>query len=105
MLMIKEKYELSESGFSAYDKDGKLIFSYRYLGESVTFRGKNIPIVNCLIITADYEEEKRKLVILKESENIRSLLIYDDKADCVAEIMSPHGYTFVSLNRRTLSLS
>lgn len=97
LLMVKEKYELSESGFSTYDKDGNLVFSYKYLGNSFTFRGVNITGINGVIISVDYEEEKRKLVVLKELEEKRSLLIYNEKGDFIAEIISPRGYTFVSL--------
>lgn len=31
MLMIKEKYETSENGFSIYDKEGNLVFSYKLI--------------------------------------------------------------------------
>ena len=95
--MVKEKYESSESGFSTYDKDGNLVFSYKYLGNSLTFKKEDIDSINGVIISADYEEEKRKLVVLKELEEIRSLLVYDERGDFIAEIMSPRGYTFVSL--------
>ena len=97
LLMVKEKYESSESGFSTYDKDGNLVFSYKYLGNSLTFKKEDIDSINGVIISADYEEEKRKLVVLKELEEIRSLLVYDERGDFIAEIMSPRGYTFVSL--------
>lgn len=97
LLMVKEKYESSESGFSIYNKDGNLVFSYKYLGNSLTFREVDIASINGAIISADYEEEKRKLVVLKELEGIRSLLIYDEKGEFIAEIMSPRGYVFVSL--------
>ena len=49
------------------------------------------------IISADYEEEKRMVIILKEVEETRSLLIYDEQGDFIAEIVSTQGYTFVSL--------
>lgn len=97
MLMIKEKYETSESGFSTYDKEGNLIFSYKYLGNYITFRGKSIAGINGTIISVDFEEEKRKLVILKETEELRSILIYDENGDLITEIISPKGYIFVSL--------
>ena len=97
MLMIKEKYEASESGFSTYDKEGNLVFSYKYLGNRITFREVDITEINGAIISADYEEEKRKLIVLKEEAEISSLLIYDEKGDLIAEILSPRGYTFVSL--------
>lgn len=97
MLMIKEKYETSESGFSIYDKEGNIVFSYKYLGNYINFRDKHILEINGVIISADYEEEEGKLVILKEAEEIRSILIYDDNADIIAEINSPRGYIFVSL--------
>lgn len=97
LLMVKEKYESLESGFSTYDKDGNLVFSYKYLGNSLTFKKEDIDSINGVIISADYEEEKRKLVVLKELEEIRSLLVYDERGDFIAEIMSPRGYTFVSL--------
>ena len=96
MLMIKEKYEMSENGFSTYDMKGRVIFSYKYLKDSITFKETEIRI-NGVIISADYEEEKRKLVILKETGEIRSLLIYDENGDFLAEIVSPVGYRFVSL--------
>ena len=96
MLMIKEKYEMSGSGFSAYDMQGRVIFSYKYLEKNITFKETEIRI-NGTIISADYEEEKRKLVILKETDEIRSLLIYDENGDFLTEIVSPVGYRFVSL--------
>lgn len=96
MLMIKEKYETSGSGFSAYDMEGNVIFSYKYLGNSIILKKMTAKIAG-EIISADYEEEKRKLVILKETEKIRSLLIYDENCDFIAEIASPRGYVFVSL--------
>lgn len=37
------------------------------------------------------------VIILKELEETRSLLIYDEQGDFIAEIVSPQGYTFVSL--------
>ena len=67
------------------------------MGNSFTFRGVNITGINGVIISVDYEEEKRKLVVLKELEEKRSLLIYNEKGDFIAEIISPRGYTFVSL--------
>ena len=97
LLMVKEKYGTSESGFSTYDKDGNLVFSYRYLGNSLTFRNVNITSINGVIISADYEEENKKLVVLKELETKRSLLIYNEKGDFIAEIISPRDYIFVSL--------
>ncbi len=97
MLMIKEKSEISESGFSTYDKEGNLVFSYKYLENYINFRDKEISEINGAIVSADYEEEKGKLVILKESNEIRSILIYNDNADILAEINSPRGYVFVSL--------
>lgn len=97
MLMIKEKYETSESGFSTYDKEGKLVFSYKYLGNHINFRDKDISGFDGVIVAADYEEEKKKLVILKESDEMRSILLYDDNADILTEINSPRGYIFVSL--------
>ena len=96
MLMIKEKHEVSGSGFSTYDTEGNIIFSYRYLGDSITFKKVDIKISGA-IIAADYEEEKRKLVILVERAEIRSLLIYDENCAFIAEIVSPRGYRFVSL--------
>lgn len=95
--MVKEKYESSESGFSIYDKCGNLVVSYKYLGDSLTFREVNIADIKGAIISADYEEEKRMVIILKELEETRSLLIYDEQGDFIAEIVSPQGYTFVSL--------
>lgn len=97
LLMVKEKYESSESGFSIYDKCGNLVVSYKYLGDSLTFREVNIADIKGAIIYADYEEEKRMVIILKELEETRSLLIYDEQGDFIAEIVSPQGYTFVSL--------
>lgn len=97
LLMVKEKYEPSESGFSIYDKCGNLVISYKYLGDSLTFGKVNITDIKGAIISVDYEEEKRMLVILKELEEIRSLLIYDEQGNFIAEIVSPQGYTFVSL--------
>ena len=97
MLMIKEKYETSDSGFSAYNEEGNLVFSYRSLGNHLNYRNKDISVINGAIISADYEEEKRKLIIIKEFNEIRSLLIYDDNADFLSEINCPKGYIFVSL--------
>lgn len=97
LLMVKEKYESSENGFSIYDECGTLMISYRYLGESLRFREVNIENIKGAIISADYEEEKRMVIILKELEDTRSLLIYDEHGDFITEIISPQGYTFVSL--------
>ena len=97
MLMVKERHKTSESGFSAYDKDGNLVFSYIYLRNYLHFKGKDIIGINGAIISVDYEEEKEKLVVLKEAEGIRSILIYDDNANILTEINSPRGYIFVSL--------
>lgn len=58
LLMVKEKYESLESGFSIYDKCGNLVISYKYLGNSLTFREINIADIKGAIISADYEEEK-----------------------------------------------
>lgn len=97
MLMIKEKYGLSESGLSAYDKEGNLVFSYKYLGNHITFRGKDISEINGTIVSADYEEERRKLVILKQIDEIKTILICDDNANILTEIKPPRDYVFVSL--------
>ena len=97
MLMIREGYEASEDGISTYDKEGNLIFSFKFYENRITFKEMDITEINGAIISADYEEEKRKLVVLKEAEEISSLLIYDEKGDLLAEIKSPRGYTFVSL--------
>lgn len=97
MLMVKEKYETSGSGFSAYDEEGKLVFSYKYLENHLNYRDRDISVIDGTIISADYEEDKRKLVILKESDEIRSILVYDDNADILTEINAPRGYIFVSL--------
>lgn len=97
MLMIKEKYDILGIGFSTYDIEGRLVFSYKYMGNCVTFRGVDIDVINGAIISADYEEEKKKLVILIDKEEIRSLLIYDEQGDFVSEIVSPIDYSFVSL--------
>lgn len=97
LLMVKEKYESSESGFSIYDECGNIVVSYKYLGESLTFREVKITDIKGVIISADYEEEKRMVIILKELEETRSLLIYDERGDFVAEIVSPQSYRFVSL--------
>lgn len=97
MLMIKEKHDTLGIGFSTYDIEGGLVFSYKYMGNCVTFRGVDIDIMNGAIISADYEEEKEKLVILIDKGKIRSLLIYDEQGDFISEIVSPIDYTFVSL--------
>lgn len=97
MLMIKEKYKMLGTGFSAYDIEGNLIFSYSYLGDNATFGKVGSIKINGKIISVDYEEEKRKLIILKDIEEKRSLLIYDENGDYLSEIISPQGYTFVSL--------
>ena len=95
--MVKERYESSEVGFTIYDNSGNSVISYKYLGDNFTYRGVNIVDVNGMIISADYEEEKKNIVILKEFEKSRSLLIYGKQGDFVAEIPSPQGYTFISL--------
>lgn len=97
MLMIKEKYETSENGFSTYDKEGNLIFSYKYLDNYIKFKNKDISPINGAIISVDYEEEKGKLVILKESDKVRAIVIYDENTDVLKEINSPRDYIFVSL--------
>ena len=98
MLMIKEKHDkTSESGFSVYDKERNLVFSYKYLTNNITFRDKNIAGINGRIVSVDYEEEKRKLVVLKEGQEINSLLIYNENGDFITEIVSPRDYFFVSL--------
>lgn len=97
LLMVKERYESSEVGFTIYDSSGNSVISYKYLGDNFTYRGVNIVDVNGMIISADYEEEKKNIVILKEFEKSRSLLIYGKQGDFVAEIPSPQGYTFISL--------
>ena len=97
MLMIKEKFETSEIGFTTYDAEGNRIFSYKYLGDSIVFREAGIVRINERIISADYEEEKRMLVILKEASETRSLLIYDENGSFIAEIGAPRVYTFISL--------
>lgn len=61
MLMIKEKYETSDSGFSAYNEEGNLVFSYRSLGNHLNYRNKDISVINGAIISADYEEEVLEL--------------------------------------------
>ena len=70
MLMIKERFETSEIGFTTYDAEENRIFSYKYLGNSIVFR---------------------------EAGEARSLLIYDESGNFIAEIGAPSGYTFVSI--------
>ena len=71
MLMIKEKYdEISENGFSTYDKKGDLVFSYKYLSSRIAFRERCIDRINGKIISADYDEKRRKLVVLKETDEV-----------------------------------
>ena len=60
LLMVKERYESSEVGFTIYDNSGNSVISYKYLGDNFTYRGVNIVDVNGMIISADYEEEKKK---------------------------------------------
>lgn len=96
MLLIKEKYS-DTTGFSAYDNRGNLIFSYKYLGNSIIFCDKNISIQDGRIITADYGEDKEKLIVLKETGETRVLVIYDKDERGNVEIRSPQGYKFVSL--------
>ena len=45
------------------------------------------------------------VIILKEVEETRSLLIYDEHGDFIAEIVSPQGYTFISLKKSALFCS
>ncbi|MCM1172352.1 MAG: hypothetical protein NC393_09525 [Clostridium sp.] len=97
MLMIKEKHEALESGFSTYDREGNLVFSYKYLGNHIKFKNKDISPINGSVISVDYEEEKGKLVVLKEYDEIRSIVIYDENSDALKEINCPRGYVFVSL--------
>jgi hypothetical protein len=97
MLMVKEKYEMSESGFSTYDEEGNIIFSYKYLSNSVTLKNSSINEIDGKIIAVDYEEEKCKLVVLVEKCEKRTLLLYDENCNFIAEILPPGGYIFVSL--------
>lgn len=97
LLMVKEKYESSESGFTLYSQDGSIVLSYQYLGNRFTFGNINIADIDGKIIAADYEEEKRRIVILKELEGTKSLFIYDEYGDFITEIVPPKGYIFVSL--------
>lgn len=97
---IKEKYESLESGFSIYDICGNLVISYKYLGDSFVFREESIVNIKGVIISADYEEEKRMIIVLKEFKETRSLLIYDEQGSLIVEIVSPQGYIFVSLKNQ-----
>ena len=97
MLMIKEKDEASECGYSTYDTHGNIIFSYKYLDHKINFRDTNIFEIDGQIISVDYEEEKNIFVILKEKEKTKSLLLYDENFVNLAEIKSPNGYIFISL--------
>jgi len=96
-LMVKEKYDSTESGFSIYDEGGNLVISYKYGGDSLTCREGSRVDINGVIIAADFVEEKRNVVILREFKGTRSLLIYDELGDFITEIISPRGYRFVSL--------
>ena len=58
LLMVKEKYESSESGFSIYDKCGNLVVSYKYLGDSLTFREVNIADIKGAIILLIMKKKK-----------------------------------------------
>lgn len=96
MLMTKEKYDSSGSRRSACDIDGTLIFSYTYLENHIVFREMDI-IIDGAIVSADYEEEKEMLVVLKVTDKVNVLLIYDHTGDCIKEIAPPSSYEFVSL--------
>ena len=97
MLMIKEKDESSEIGFSTYDAEGNIVFSYKYLGNNITFRKMDINGFDGKIISADYQEEKTKLIILKEANEERTLLIYDEECNFITEIKPPRDYIFISM--------
>ena len=97
MLMIKEKYEASENGFSLYDVVGKQIFSYKYLGNTIKCKENKIIQVKGNIISVDYQQVSKKLVVLREEKDIRTIAIYEEKGNFIAEINAPMGYRFVSL--------
>lgn len=97
MLMIKEKYEASENGFSLYDVAGKQIFSYKNLGNTIKCKENKIIQVKGNIISVDYQQVSKKLVVLREEKDIRTIAIYEEKGNFIAEINAPMGYRFVSL--------
>lgn len=97
MLMIKERYETAGSGFSLYDITGEKIFSYKYLDRDISYKGNRIIQVQGNIISVDYQQEKGKLIVLKEENEIRTIVLYEEKGNFIAEINAPRGYKLVSL--------
>lgn len=105
MLMIKEDYGVYEEyGSIVYDTEGNMVYSYKSGENSVVFKGEVIRI-DGTVQQVDYEEEKRKLVILKEKDKKTSLLLYDDNGEFLAEIGSPRGYAFFALSNGGRSFS
>lgn len=106
MLMIKEDYGGygfdRKVGYIVYDSDGNMVYSYKAKENSIMFREEVIRI-DGIVQQVDYEEEKRKLVVLKEKDKKTSLLLYDDNGKLLAEIGSPRGYTFFALSNGGLS--
>lgn len=97
MLMIKEKYEVSGSGFSLYDITGKQIFSYKYLDNTIKYKENKIIKVQGNIISVDYQQVSNKLIVLREENDVRIIEIYEEKGNFIAQINAPRGYKFVSL--------
>lgn len=104
LIKVKELHGQSRSGFSAYDKDGELIFSFIYLENQVLFMGKTIVLDDGVVISVDYEENKQVLVILKENEKKRSVLLYRIDGERIAEINSPRDFQFVALKKNSDSI-
>lgn len=97
MLMIKEKYEDSGSGFSLYDITGKQIFSYKYSDNTIKYKENKIIKVQGKIISVDYQQVRNKLIVLREEKDVRIIEIYEEKGNFIAKINAPRGYKFVSL--------
>ncbi|MBD5455809.1 MAG: hypothetical protein HDR23_04950 [Lachnospiraceae bacterium] len=103
MLMIKEDCGVYEKyGFIVYDIEGNKVYSYKTGENSIVFREEVIRI-DGTVQQVDYEEEKRKLVVLKEKDKKTSLLLYDDNGELLAEIGFPRDYTFFALSNGGLS--
>lgn len=97
MLMIKEKYEDLGNGFSLYDITGKQIFSYKYSDNIIKYKENKIIKVRGNIISVDYQQVSNKLIVLREENDVRTIEIYEEKGNFIAQINAPRGYKFVSL--------
>lgn len=66
--MILEDFGVYEEyGFIVYDAEGNMVYSYKTGENSIMFREEVIRI-DGIVQQVDYEEEKRKLVVLKEKD-------------------------------------